>query len=436
MDGLGRGQRIARARRRRGLSQTALAGLVGRSESWLSQVERGLRDVDSHAVLVALAEVLRVEVADLTGEDTVDPRASRYAAARDIEHAMMAYDSLETVISPGGPGRDPSLAGLRIAVDRVNRAYQAARYNKAGRMLPGLIRAVETAARTCPSADVVAVNEVRSQVYQATASVLSRVGETDLAWTAGDRAVTAAEHADAGLLAAASAFRLAHVFIRRKRSPQARDLVAGAVSGLQRPVASANPQRLSVLGALHLADALAAAHDSDEAAVARSLGAARQAADAVGEDRNDYWTAFGPTNVRIHEISAAVALGDAATAVDVGQSLDLDSLPAGLTGRRSQVSLGLARAHTAKARRCRGQHAADGRADSAAACALRRCHARHARRALAPGASREHPAASPASSSGGPHLSCRSAQNCGFGRRQAAPRNGRTFISGSGADRA
>ena len=36
------GQRIARARRRRGLSQAALAGLVGRSESWLSQVERGI----------------------------------------------------------------------------------------------------------------------------------------------------------------------------------------------------------------------------------------------------------------------------------------------------------------------------------------------------------------------------------------------------------
>ena len=61
MDGLGRGQRIARARRRRGLSQAALAGLVGRSESWLSQVERGLREVDSHTVLVSLAEILRVE---------------------------------------------------------------------------------------------------------------------------------------------------------------------------------------------------------------------------------------------------------------------------------------------------------------------------------------------------------------------------------------
>jgi transcriptional regulator with XRE-family HTH domain len=51
------GQRVARARRRRGLSQAVLVGLVGRSESWLSQVERGRRAIDSHAVLTRLANV-------------------------------------------------------------------------------------------------------------------------------------------------------------------------------------------------------------------------------------------------------------------------------------------------------------------------------------------------------------------------------------------
>ena len=68
MDASARGQRIARARRRRGLSPAALAGLAGRSESWLSQVERGLRPVDSHSVLVCLAEILRVDVGELTGD--------------------------------------------------------------------------------------------------------------------------------------------------------------------------------------------------------------------------------------------------------------------------------------------------------------------------------------------------------------------------------
>jgi len=57
------GQRIARARRRRGLSQAVLAGLVSRSESWLSQVERGKRGIDSHSVLVLAATVFAHESA-------------------------------------------------------------------------------------------------------------------------------------------------------------------------------------------------------------------------------------------------------------------------------------------------------------------------------------------------------------------------------------
>lgn len=79
----------------------------------------------------------------------------------------------------------------------MNRTYQAARYEEAGHMLPALIRGVEMAVRTCPSRDELAVSTVRSQIYQATAMVLNRVGEPELAWTTADRAMAAAEHAEA-----------------------------------------------------------------------------------------------------------------------------------------------------------------------------------------------------------------------------------------------
>src|SRR5262250_2877971 len=109
MAGSGLGARIAAYRRRRGLSQAALAGLVGRSESWLSQVERGLRNVDSHSVLMSLAAVLKVEVTELTGDESTEPQRTRYGAAREIERAMMAYDSLDAVIDGEAPVREPEL---------------------------------------------------------------------------------------------------------------------------------------------------------------------------------------------------------------------------------------------------------------------------------------------------------------------------------------
>src|SRR5690349_15722098 len=78
------GPRIARARRRRGLSQAVLAGLIGRSESWLSQVERGKRGLDSHSVLVRLAEVLRVDIEGPPDYDDSSARRDHQASAAVI----------------------------------------------------------------------------------------------------------------------------------------------------------------------------------------------------------------------------------------------------------------------------------------------------------------------------------------------------------------
>jgi transcriptional regulator with XRE-family HTH domain len=175
------GQRIARARRRRGLSQAVLAGLIGRSESWLSQVERGRRGVDSHSVLVRLAEVLRVDIEELTGSADRDETGRRaYAAALLIEQAMMGYGTPEPLDSDDEPGRETSLDFLRAQARSAYQAYQATRYDAAGRTLPGLIRAVEAAARIAGSGSPAAC-AVRAQVYDTAAALLSRVGEPFLA---------------------------------------------------------------------------------------------------------------------------------------------------------------------------------------------------------------------------------------------------------------
>ena len=122
----------------------------------------------------------------------------------------------------------------------------------------------------------------------------------------------------------------------------------GAASALERRMHPGTPEELSVYGGLHLAAATAAAADFDRAAVPRLLAQARRAADRLGSDRNLHGTAFGPTNVAIHTISTSVAIGDARTAIDTGEALDVDSLPTGLVGRRAQVYLDLARAYTQK----------------------------------------------------------------------------------------
>jgi transcriptional regulator with XRE-family HTH domain len=338
------GQRIARARRRRGLSQAVLAGLIGRSESWLSQVERGKRGVDSYSVLVRLAEVLRVDIEELTGLADQDETGRRaYPAASLIEQAMMGYGTSGPVDSGDKPGRDEGLDFLRAQATSAYQAYQATQYDGAGHIRPALIRGVETAARTVGSGSPAAC-AIRARIYDITAALLSRVGEPFLAWAAADRAMFAAEQSGDPLLAAASAWRMSYMITGRKHPHEALDLAMAAAATLERTMQASSPEQLSVYGALHLAAATAAAASFDRATARSMLATARGIADRTGE-ANRMGTAFGPVNVAIHAISASLKLGDPRTAAETGEALYLAAMPAGLVGRRTQLNLDLACAY-------------------------------------------------------------------------------------------
>src|SRR3954466_8661879 len=138
-DGIGR--RIATYRRRRGLSQAALAGLIGRSESWLSQVERGVRSIDRMSVLLDMARVLHVDVEALIGRPwQLAPNGNTIAGAlSEVRAALTSYNSL--LNRPAVQVSD--LAELRLRVSELHRTYQGAPYEDVVTALPGVLAAVE-----------------------------------------------------------------------------------------------------------------------------------------------------------------------------------------------------------------------------------------------------------------------------------------------------
>ena len=337
------GQRIARARRRRGLSQAVLAGLVGRSESWLSQVERGKRGIDSHAVLTRLAEVLRINIEQITARDAgPEDGWHMYPAAALIEQAMMRYGMLGASPDPE-PEPDRQMGHLRAMARSAYRGYQATRYETTGHLLPGLIRGIETAS-LAGNAGRPSLCRVRALVYDTAAALLNRVGEPSLAWTAADRAMSAAEYSGEPLLAALAAWRLSYIITSRKHPREALDLAMAAAGTLEHAMGSPSPEQLSVYGALHLAAITAAAEGYDRTMTTVLLEKARSIAERTGET-NYLGTAFGPVNVAIHAVAAHLQLGDARTAAETGETLDITAIPDSLVGRRTQVSLDLARAY-------------------------------------------------------------------------------------------
>ena len=201
---------------------------------------------------------------------------------------------------------------------------------------------METAAQAAGSPSP-ATCQVRAQVYDTAAALLSRVGEPFLAWAAADRAMFAAESSGDPLLVAVSAWRLSYMITGRKHPQQALELAMTAAAAVERMTRAPSPERLSVYGALHLA-ATAAASSLDRATTESLLATARGIADRTGE-ANHMGTAFGPVNVAIHAISASLKLGDPRTATETGEALDLVAMPSVLVGRRTQVNLDLARAY-------------------------------------------------------------------------------------------
>jgi transcriptional regulator with XRE-family HTH domain len=93
------GRKVAQARKRRGLSQRELARLIERSETWISQVERGVRKIDRISVLERLADLLEIPLAELAPQQPVVAAAhDRPIPAVELTLALSSSTALAAVL--------------------------------------------------------------------------------------------------------------------------------------------------------------------------------------------------------------------------------------------------------------------------------------------------------------------------------------------------
>ncbi|MET9269377.1 helix-turn-helix transcriptional regulator [Kribbella sp. NPDC003557] len=336
------GERIGAYRKRRGMSQDALAGLVGMSRSWLSQVERGIRGVDRLSTLNDLATVLRIDVADLIGRDWVlAPDAPEQVTAVDAVRSQLAsYHHLLGEQAAPWP-----LPQLRTGAVQVHQAYQAAEYHRATEMLPALIEAAD-ALDGYQGREDRETHLARCSVYVAAAKLLTKVGEHQLGWLAADRATHAALAADSKAAQGMAAYQVVIALLRSEHIDDAERVAIRSAEGLMPLIGSDTPDTVSLAGSLWLISSVIAARRTDRSTAAERLDTAGQLADLLGHDGNHWWTAFGPTNVQIHRASVASEFGDPYDVLRAATEIDSSTLPAGLQGRRSRLHIDLAWAQT------------------------------------------------------------------------------------------
>jgi transcriptional regulator with XRE-family HTH domain len=338
------GERIAYYRRRRGLSQVKLAGLLGRSESWLSQVERGVRSIDRISVLTEVAAALNVPVTELSPDPLVQrEEAAQHPTVHAVRMALSRHDALPAMLGSrrlAAPEAGP--AELEAGAERAWKLTHASRYTELGEFLPASIAQAEAAARRFSAAKRKAAFRSLAVTYQATAAAMAKLREVDAGWVAGERSIAAAEHAEAPLLAAAGAFRIAHTFLSGNRTEEALQTALSAAAALEPGVADGPPELVAMWGALNLAGAVAATRGAEEDTARECMRNAEDAARRLGTDRNDFHSEFGPTNVALHAVSIAVELGDAGEAIRRAATVDASKLS---TERRARFLIDVARAY-------------------------------------------------------------------------------------------
>lgn len=189
------GERVAWYRRRRGLSQEVLAGLVGRTSDWLGKAENNRIELDRLSVIRTLAHALDVSIGDLIGEPTLLEwsKDSGRRTLPALREALMDYRQLAPLIGTPDAGEPPTLAALRSDVGEVWDAYQDSRYGFAARQLPSLLSDALLAARSCSGDEREEANGLLAMAYQGAALVLGKLGENELAWIAADRGLAAAQ---------------------------------------------------------------------------------------------------------------------------------------------------------------------------------------------------------------------------------------------------
>jgi transcriptional regulator with XRE-family HTH domain len=325
-DQLSVGERIAFYRRRRGLTQGVLASLMGRSEDWLSKIERGERELRKIELAVEMAGHLRVTLGDLLGqpvlmEDPHDPAGEDIPAIRD---ALMSPRRLSRLLYGQRDGAPPVPRHAAVFAEKAWSDFQKGQIGQVIQALPGLIQTAQALEELDEGHERWAVS---ARIHHLAASTMSKIGEGDLAWLAAERAMYAADQSDDPLVLASAARAGTHALIAAGRYDDALNLGSTAAAWLQGQMRGDDPSAISLLGMLHLRTGVAAARHDDRPTASENLSRAEALATQLGHDANYWQTSFGPTNVRLHQLSAALDLGDVAYVVDRAPLVDVSRMP-------------------------------------------------------------------------------------------------------------
>jgi transcriptional regulator with XRE-family HTH domain len=308
----GVGDKVRLARKLAGWSQEKLAREANFSASLVRKVERG-RAPASPAFVAACARALRVNPADLLEQPY--PRQTRdeqqvHAGVAGIRRELAAYK-----IEPDGTMDARPERELAADVAKASKLRHSVNLGDLGTLLPGLLTDLRVAWHCATGAERKRIFGLLAETFAATGQLVYKLGYIDLSSLCVERYEWAAAQTDDQLAVLAGDYQRAGELICTADWSTALRFLESSRTAIESDIGGGDPAVLSMWGNLHLKSGLAAARAGRRDVADDHLAEARETADRIGGDRDDYRLCFGVTNVDIWSVGLAVEMMDGTEAV-------------------------------------------------------------------------------------------------------------------------
>jgi transcriptional regulator with XRE-family HTH domain len=336
------GERLRSVRKRRGLTQRALAETAGLSLSLIKKLEQGERADIRLETARKLAVALRVPTsAIMPGHEPAEE------ARPDITQTWEPVRRALAGEHPGEePEEEPTADGLDHAFDLAVADVVDNRYTDLRLMLPALLRDADALVTISVNGTETQARHLRSQIRQLTAYMMSQTRQ----FTAADDAIEmAAADADDDLTAMAAADWKSWILIRQGHLDDAKALAVRWADDSEPRVSRASADEFTAWGRFQLRITAAAMRDNRPDEAAEALRLARIAASGIARDiipSFNRWQVFGPMTVAMFQAQNALIQNRPEVTLRIGRQLEGRSFPLPETWNRHRLDVANAHAIT------------------------------------------------------------------------------------------
>lgn len=321
------GDRIRRFRGKQ-MTQQELATRAGVSVDVIRKLEQNRRGT-SIGTLHKIARALDRDTSLLLGKGASVPSDEPNAGVVAIRHALTSVDDLLGEFE----GEALSLDEAKRTVDYAWGAYWGGRYELLASILPAALTQLRATVHAANSAELSPANDLLARLYWVAGCTLVHMGQPDPAYLAVRMALTSSRGADDMLLDATLRSSLAWQLLVQGRYDESIRVSTATAAGIE-PSGDVPPEHLSVFGSLLITAATAAGRARRVGEARDLMRSAGEVADRIGHDRDDYETAFGPSQVVMQTVDVHVVTENYTDALDVAKKMPRDAgLPLAASAR-------------------------------------------------------------------------------------------------------